>query len=232
MHPTAMTTGKLFFNCYSKYFVSNGTTKILEIGSLNVNGSLREVSPSTFEYVGIDFENGNGVDIVISDPYELPFEDNSFEIIVSSSVFEHSEMFWLLYVEIMRVLKPRGLLYINAPSNGPFHRYPVDCWRFYPDSGSALIKWGKKNGINNFLLESFTCDQLNNAAGWNDYVAIFLKDFKFKDDFNERLLDSFKSYSNGITEKSTNFSNYSEITEDRKRLNVISQIATMQIHIK
>ena len=30
------------------------------------------------------------------------------------------------------------LFYLNAPSNGEFHRYPVDCWRFYPDAGGAL----------------------------------------------------------------------------------------------
>ena len=26
-------------------------------------------------------------------------------------------------------------------SNGDYHSWPVDCWRFYPDSGIALINW-------------------------------------------------------------------------------------------
>jgi SAM-dependent methyltransferase len=71
--------------------------------------------------------------------YKLPFADGSVDVVLSSSCFEHSEFFWLLFLEILRVLRPEGLFYLNAPSNGPFHRYPVDCWRFYPDSGNALV---------------------------------------------------------------------------------------------
>ena len=57
--------------------------------------------------------------------------------------------------EALRVLKPTGLLYINAPSNGAYHRYPVDCWRFYPDSGVALQNWGNRSGYECALLEFF-----------------------------------------------------------------------------
>ena len=46
---------------------------------------------------------------MLTDPYHLPFESNSLDVVVSSSCFEHSEMFWLLFLEIMRVLKPEGL---------------------------------------------------------------------------------------------------------------------------
>jgi hypothetical protein len=60
-----------------------------------------------------------------------------------------------MFIEIQRVLKPEGLFYLNAPSNGTYHRYPVDCWRFYPDSGVALSHWGQKNGYNTQLIESF-----------------------------------------------------------------------------
>jgi SAM-dependent methyltransferase len=152
MHPTAIINCKNFFDVYSKSFKENQTTKVVEIGSQDVNGSLRSVAPKNFEYIGVDFQSAKGVDIVLDDPYSLPFDNDSIDIVLSSSCFEHSEMFWLVFLEIMRILKPNGLFYLNAPSSGSFHRYPVDCWRFYPDSGRALVSWSQRSGGNAQLL--------------------------------------------------------------------------------
>ena len=173
MHDTAMAYGAAFFTTYAR--VKERLT-IVDIGSQDVNGSLRSVAPSHHHYIGVDFVAAKGVDIVITDPYSLPFENESVDLVVSSSCFEHSEFFWLLFNETLRILKPTGLLYINAPSNGPFHQFPVDCWRFYPDSGLALQNWGRRSGYNAALLESFV--GLKKADVWNDFVAIFLKDEK------------------------------------------------------
>lgn len=46
-------------------------------------------------------------------------------------------------LEIARILKPHGICCIIAPSGGPEHRYPVDCWRFYPDGCAALARFAK-----------------------------------------------------------------------------------------
>jgi SAM-dependent methyltransferase len=135
MHDTAMEYGAEFFNVYLK---NAKDLTIIDIGSQDINGSLRSVAPPNNKYIGIDFLKAKGVDVVITDQYSLPFDNESVDVIVSSSCFEHSEFFWLLFNEGLRILKPTGLMYINAPSNGPFHRFPVDCWRFYPDSGVAL----------------------------------------------------------------------------------------------
>ena len=37
------------------------------------------------------------VDLVLKDPYKLPFDDNSIDVIISISTFEHTEFFWLTY---------------------------------------------------------------------------------------------------------------------------------------
>jgi SAM-dependent methyltransferase len=171
MHPTAMKNGDFFFETYSKFFTEPLVT-VLDIGAQDVNGSLKQVCPGRFKYIGVDFQDARGVDVVLTDPYKLPFEDQSIDIIVSSSCFEHSEMFWVIFLEILRVLKPKGVFYLNAPSDGSVHRYPVDCWRFYPDSGQALINWAKRNRFNPALLECYT----QVGGSWQDYVAIFLKD--------------------------------------------------------
>src|SRR5690242_17879182 len=125
MHPSALKFGKRFFDAYA---VSRGT--VVDIGAQDLNGSLKDVCPKRLKYVGVDFAAGKGVDVILKDPYKLPFEDRSADFVVSSSCFEHSEMFWLLFLEILRILKPEGVFYLNVPSNGIFHRYPVDCWRF------------------------------------------------------------------------------------------------------
>jgi SAM-dependent methyltransferase len=181
-----MNNGKLFFETYVTRL---GGVTIVDIGAQDVNGSLREVSPPTAKYIGVDFAKAKGVDIVLDDPYELPFEDNSVDVIVSSSCFEHSEMFWLLYLEIIRILKPDGLFYLNAPSACGFHRYPVDCYRFFLDSGNALAKWGKRNGYNSIALEHYTTQ--------GDYVCVFLKDASFLAKHPNRIVSRNLDFSCG-----------------------------------
>ena len=170
MHDTAMDNGGRFFDTYCL----DRQVTIVDIGAQDVNGSLRKVAPPDSKYIGVDFVEGDGVDIVLQDPYSFPIESEYADIVVSSSCFEHSEMFWLTFKECLRILKPHGLLYINAPSNGIPHYYPVDCWRFYPDAGQALVKWGMHCGYNPALLESYISQRI--ADIWEDFVAVICKD--------------------------------------------------------
>ena len=224
MHLTAMINAKSFFDTYAKEFKSN--IKILEIGSQDVNGSLRQVCPKEFEYIGVDFEQGKGVDIVLEDPYTLPFENESFDVVLSSSCFEHSEMFWLVFLEILRVMKPKGLFYLNAPSTGSFHRYPVDCWRFYPDSGKALISWAKRNGLNSEVLESYTQKgfQWHEGGQWQDFVSVFIKDAAYISAFPTRIIETKSDFENGQLYGNSEILNLSEICQNDKKLFGINQI--------
>lgn len=193
-----MEHAKLFFDTYL-----DGRTglKIVEIGSQDVNGSLRAFAGQGNDYLGVDFVDGRGVDLILKDPYVLPFEDGSFDVCVTSSCFEHSEFFWVLFGEIMRIVKPTGLAYINVPSNGEVHQWPVDCWRFYPDSGLALQNWCRRNGRNVALLESFIGAQRTSL--WNDFVAVFAGDADHAAGWNRRMVDSTASF-NGKTFAFTN----------------------------
>lgn len=223
MHDTAMTYGAKFFENYLKNAV--GLT-IVDVGSQDVNGSLRSVAPIDNTYIGVDFIEGKGVDVIITDPYSLPFESESVDVVVSSSCFEHSEFFWLLFNEALRILKPTGLLYINAPSNGSFHRYPVDCWRFYPDSGVALQNWGKRSGYNCAMLESLIGRRKNDV--WNDFLAVFVKDDGNSFRYTNRIQNGLKDFMNGRLYKSVNIINMTEQSEDQsahqKLLAIINSI--------
>ena len=210
MHASALANGELFFKTYLG--ADGAGRSVVEIGSQDVNGSLRSVCPPGVEYIGVDFTAGKGVDVVLDDPYELPFDDASVDCCVSSSVFEHSEMFWVLFLEVLRVLRPEGLFYLNAPSNGLFHRYPVDCWRFYPDSGAALAEWGRRNGYRCRLLESFIGRQAREP--WNDFVAVFVKDEAHRSAYPDRILARHRDFYNGITDASDEVLNPERRSQD------------------
>lgn len=193
MHAAALKNGERFFD---SYVTSAGKVTVVDIGAQDINGSLKQVCPSNAKYIGVDFVAGLGVDVVLTDPFKLPFANESIDFVVSSSCFEHAEMFWLYFLEALRVLKPHGIFYLNGPANGPFHRYPVDCWRFYPDSGNALAKWGRINGFNTTLLESYTSNQF--IEPWNDYVCVFIKDENEATKYPRKILDSLSDFSNGF----------------------------------
>jgi SAM-dependent methyltransferase len=195
MHKTAEENAKRFFNTYVSE--KKEKIKILEIGSYIGGFNIRSLNPENGEYIGVDLSKGPGVDIVLTDEYVLPFKNEEFDFIISSSCFEHIDFFWVSFLEIMRVLKKDGLFYLNAPSNGNFHRYPVDCWRFFPDSGHALNKWGKKNGYNCELIEQYTSDKESDI--WSDYVCVFIKDGIEMNTFKNRITNSFENYTNGST---------------------------------
>lgn len=210
MHDTALKTAQRFF---STYLSSEKPWSIVEIGSQDVNGSIRDVAPQGSIYTGLDFVHGKGVDVVITDPYQMPLGDNTVEVCVCSSCFEHSEFFWLLFNDIQRFLKPGGLLYLNVPSNGPFHRYPVDCYRFYPDSGIALQNWARRSGYDTLLLESFI--KHREADVWDDFVAVFVKGAEFSTRYPNRIMDVDRSYSNGYSFPDKTFRNFKDRFNDR-----------------
>lgn len=100
--------------------------KVLDIGALDVNGSLRDMFGTG--YVGCDLIAGPNVDIVLTDPYRIPLDDGSVDVVVSANSFEHVAMPWLLALEIDRVLKHGGVVALTAPWTFVYH-HPPDYWR-------------------------------------------------------------------------------------------------------
>jgi SAM-dependent methyltransferase len=169
MHESAMKSAALFFKTYAKY-KDSGT--VVDIGSQDVNGSLKTACPERFKYVGVDFQEAQNVDVILNDPYKLPFADQSVDIVVSSSCLEHAEFFWLTWLEMLRITKPDGLIYINVPSHGEHHAYPIDAWRFRIDAATSLMNWGNRNGYPVRLLEAY----VDAEPPWKDFVGIYVGD--------------------------------------------------------
>jgi SAM-dependent methyltransferase len=117
--------------------------RVLDVGSYDVNGSYRALFDEPYwDYVGLDVAPGRGVDVAIGRLYRWgEIASRSVDIVISGQAFEHIEFPWVSILEVARVLRPGGLLILIVPSSGPEHRYPLDCWRFYPDGITALAHW-------------------------------------------------------------------------------------------
>lgn len=158
----------------NRYLSAAEPLSVMDIGSYDVNGSYRSLfGNAKWSYVGVDLERGPGVDVVLESPYMLPRSSGSMDLVISGQAFEHVEYFWMSWLEMVRVLKPGGMIFLIAPSRGPEHRYPQDCWRFYPDGYRALAKFGGCE-----LVEVTTDWEPHADAGsapWGDTVGVFRK---------------------------------------------------------
>jgi SAM-dependent methyltransferase len=158
----------------NQYLKDRTAETVIDIGSQDVNGSYRSIFESRgWKYIGLDSEPGKNVDMVIKNPYSYPIKNGTIDLVISGQAFEHIEYFWLSWLEIVRVTKINGLIFLIAPSRGSEHRYPTDCWRFYPDGYRALATWG---GLQ--LLQVSTDWQPHSDPGsaeWGDTVGVFHK---------------------------------------------------------
>lgn len=148
--------------------------RVLDIGSTDINGSYKTLfDPKSVEYTGLDLAPGNNVDVVCDNPYRYPFDAETFDLVISGQAFEHIDFFWLTILEMGRILKTGGLIFLIVPSRGIEHRFPVDCWRFYPDACSALARWADLD-----LLHASTDWKPHaspDSAQWGDTVGVFRK---------------------------------------------------------
>ena len=110
---------------------------VLEVGSRYINGTAKWAFKGP--YVGIDFEDGKLVDIVMN-AHDLKFPDSNFDVVLCNEMIEHDSAFWLTLAEIGRVLKSGGHLLLTTRGNGfGEHGWPFDYWRFMPSSGELII---------------------------------------------------------------------------------------------
>jgi SAM-dependent methyltransferase len=208
MHDTAFRIGSMVMEAYADV----PKASILEIGAQDVNGSLRSSAPVGADYVGIDIEEGDGVDIVSAPGASWPVDDDRFDLVMATSVFEHDTAFWRTFVQMCRKAKPGGYIYVSAPSNGKVHRYPQDYWRFYPDAGRGLEAFAEDEGLEVKLVESFIAER--EEAEWNDFCAIFRRG-PSSDPLPTKFLYQRVASTNALTWQTSELLNHREETEDQ-----------------
>ena len=119
---------------YPRYF--NWPSRVVEFGSLNINGSIRNVFKCT-AYIGVDWRPGPDVDMV-SLAHEVHFAPESVDTVVSASMLEHDPYWKKSLAKMAEVLKKDGLFAISwgAALNPPHHPEAA------PDSGFHALKVG------------------------------------------------------------------------------------------
>lgn len=112
--------------------------RVLELGTKRSNPNvpthhramLEEWAPLD-SYVMSDVEPGDDVDVV-ANAHSLigPFGKRAFDAVLACSVWEHLERPWVAAEEVMRVLAPGGVFFIQTHQSFPIHGYPNDYFRF------------------------------------------------------------------------------------------------------
>ena len=93
---------------------------------LNIGAGYRKDSKRYFSLsnvINTEVFNYPTTDIVC-DGDSLPFKDNSFDVVLSLAVLEHVKNPWVHADEMLRVLKPGGIVYADVPFLQPYHGYP------------------------------------------------------------------------------------------------------------
>ncbi len=148
MHLSSLKNMESFRDQFLSGFASK-RLRIMDLGSTEMGACYRPIfDKPNWDYIGVDLAPGPNVDVVLRQPFRWrEIASESVDILVSGQVLEHVEYFWITMLEVSRVLKPGGLACIIVPSGGPEHRYPVDCWRFYPDGMRALANFARLTAL-------------------------------------------------------------------------------------
>jgi len=126
--------------------------KILDIGC-SFGIILKQITPTTGLGVGIDIdrkigEHSNNVFFARTDAENLPFFDESFDIIICNHVYEHTDDAARLLAEIRRVLCRDGICYFAGPNKyeviEPHYGLPFLSWlpRTFADRYIRLFRKG------------------------------------------------------------------------------------------
>lgn len=159
----------------------NTNTKILDIGC-GKKPYLKLFKNS--EYIGIDIQGGGHSDTEkIVDKYydgeHIPFESNSFDVVICTQVLEHASNPDKLIAECARVLKPRGKIFLTMPFAYPEHEIPYDFQRFTRYGHEKILK---ANGFNSITIKKMTgfCGTFSQLASLGIFESIKFRSTSIK----------------------------------------------------
>ena len=112
--------------------------KILEVGSIDVNGSIRSYFQGSL-YLGVDLSEGPGVDLVC-EGNKLDHPDETYHLTVSCECFEHNPHWVETFLNMYRMTKNGGIVMFTCATKG---RLEHGTTRTSPQSspGTQRIGW-------------------------------------------------------------------------------------------
>jgi SAM-dependent methyltransferase len=119
-----------------KQFVAPGK-KVIDVGATKTMWNYGEaVKENGNVYKTLDWGTNADYEVNSYDWSHIPKQE--FDVVISGQALEHDKYFWKTLENIRSILKSGDLVIIILPSCGAIHRYPVDCWRFYPDCAESF----------------------------------------------------------------------------------------------
>jgi hypothetical protein len=116
---------------------------VLEVGSYDVNGSVRPYIESFGPkmYHGVDMAAGPRVDQVVDcEQLSVTVGYGAWDIVISTEMLEHVRDWRACMLQLSYVTKLGGLLLITTRSPGfPYHPFPEDHWRYTNDQMRAVL---------------------------------------------------------------------------------------------
>ncbi len=112
---------------------------------------------------------------VLSDLHQLPFLDNTFDLLISTQVLEHVSDPAQAIAEMYRVLKPHGRLCLTLPQGWKEHQAPHDFFRF--------TRYGLIHLLQQAKFRSYTVQA---RGGYFWYAGHVLRELLFLDLFAPR----------------------------------------------
>ena len=128
MHPEAKDFTLFVKQILNNFFIEK---RVLDVGSGDINGNNLFLFENC-EYDGNDVIQAYNLTIV-SKTKDLPFENNTFDTIISTECFEHDPEYKESFVKIYNMLKPDGLFFFtcastNRPEHGTRRTSPQDSY--------------------------------------------------------------------------------------------------------
>jgi SAM-dependent methyltransferase len=108
--------------------------EVLDIGSLDINGTARDFFVDC-AYVGVDVGEGPGVDIVFAGQ-DLDWDDNTFDVVLSAECFEHNPEWVATFANMVRL--SRHLVIMTCATSG---RAEHGTHRATPGASPHTVEW-------------------------------------------------------------------------------------------
>jgi SAM-dependent methyltransferase len=146
-----------FIKEFKEFYIINNFNKdinVLEIGSLDVNGNIRNLFDFTNEYTGIDLEKGPNVDLVLNGT-NIDELNKNFDIIISCECFEHAKDWKLIFEKMCQISKPNSFIVISVASTGRVEHGTERSgnWQSPGNKDDYYLNLTKKDFIKNFNLK-------------------------------------------------------------------------------
>jgi hypothetical protein len=132
-----------FVETASKHLAPDGYAekRLLEIGSYDVNGTIRPFFSGASKYVGVDLIAGPSVDSVI-EGHKLADPDEAYDLTIACECFEHNPRWIETLLNMYRLTRRGGILIFTCATTGRLEHGTARTASTGASPGTQGVGWG------------------------------------------------------------------------------------------